>query len=1123
MARVFRAFDRQTHETVAVKVLTLQLTPDERVLNLAFDREWRSLARLSHLNIVKFLDGGRDPQVGEPYFVLEWVERDLPKALAEAPCANWKEFVELYALPILEGLAHAHEHQVLHRDIKPSNILVTPSRVPKISDFGIAKLTTDIQPGLTLAQHGTKPYQPARGEFTFSRDVYAFGVLVLMSLTGIDPFSSDYATDRYAAIADALDVVQVPDEVRDFLATCVSDEPDDRPADAAVALTTLRSIHEALSPQRPKGPVFYLQLTNRARVDIQEQLDLNDARQVERAIEEDLLEGCAIAPVVRDGVVREGRLDLLGAELKLNLVVDEATADRFVVIGAHSLPSSLLEKLRDRAYSGPMSFRVGEPQDRAAAQSAILELRVAAAEHTNELRLKERADEERRVLWTWKATLRAKEQLEREREAPIRYDDISIEGHRVTFSLEGLPPDDITDEGRHRQVEFLDGGFLGGDIYDVRGTEIDMAVRYGDPSRLARRGTLKVDTWASRSSIMRQSTALDAVIYDRTVRRDLPRLLMKPETAAAPQAVHDVEFVLPGLDEAKKEAVRRALGAADMLAVEGPPGTGKTTFIAELILQVLRRQPDARVLVTSQTHAALDNVLERLAVLDRALRLVRIGRAGDPRISPKVSEYLIEAAVASWRKEVVSRGQRYLRSWAKERRISEREVEIATLYEEAAAFAAAINAHTIEQHRIERELSDLPRERDASETRERGATLQQRIEATSAEIESLKIDQGTVIRRLLAIKAITPRELDGLTADDLKTKAYEAVDREHPAFAECRTLIRLLADWHSRFGRGGEFYGAALIRSQVVAATCLGLHTFKGTDVVEFDLCIVDEASKATATEALVPMVQAKRWVLVGDPKQLPPFVEDTLLRPEVLREHELSENDIRQTLLNRLLQRLPDDCTTFLSRQHRMVPEIGNLISHCFYERKLDSAPRTRPQWLSHALEKPVVWFTTSGEERRYEVNVGTSKANNLEARFIRTLLGRLAFYTEHTRNAQLEVAVLSGYLPQLAMISRQIADARDSWRNLQIECSTIDAFQGRECDVVIYSVTRSNPQRRLGFLREERRLNVALSRGRIGLVLVGDHLFAGAANDVSNPFRCVIDYIEHYTDACALVPVML
>src|SRR5207237_903543 len=141
------------------------------------------------------------------------------------------------------------------------------------------------------------------------------------------------------------------------------------------------------------------------------------------------------------------------------------------------------------------------------------------------------------------------------------------------------------------------------------------------------------------------------------------------------------------------------------------------------------------------------------------------------------------------------------------------------------------------------------------------------------------------------------------------------------------------------------------------------------------------------------PMVQAKQWVLVGDQRQLPPFVEDALLRRDILEEHELSERDVRETLLDRLLAKLPMACTTMLSTQHRMVPEIGALISECFYDGELNSAGSSRPRWLAHVLERPVVWYTTARHSGRYEVEVGTSRANPLEARAIRHLLERLSF----------------------------------------------------------------------------------------------------------------------------------
>ena len=96
-------------------------------------------------------------------------------------------------------------------------------------------------------------------------------------------------------------------------------------------------------------------------------------------------------------------------------------------------------------------------------------------------------------------------------------------------------------------------------------------------------------------------------------------------------------------------------------------------------------------------------------------------------------------------------------------------------------------------------------------------------------------------------------------------------------------------------------------------------------------------------------------------------------------------------------------------------------------------------------------------------------------------------------------------------------MATRMDSAGRLRIECNTVDAFQGREADVAIYSVTRSNPTRKLGFLKENRRLNVALSRGKHFLVLVGDIHFAREIEG-ENPFGKVIQHIELNPKECCI-----
>ena len=118
--------------------------------------------------------------------------------------------------------------------------------------------------------------------------------------------------------------------------------------------------------------------------------------------------------------------------------------------------------------------------------------------------------------------------------------------------------------------------------------------------------------------------------------------------------------------------------------------------------------------------------------------------------------------------------------------------------------------------------------------------------------------------------------------------------------------------------------------------------------------------------------------------------------------------------------------------------------------------------------------------------------------------------------------VGVISGYSAQVDQLIARIDPAdRSRWGNLQIEIATVDSFQGRECDAVIYSTVRSNSERRIGFLKDQRRINVALSRARDQLIIVGDDfMMEHATLGVElNPFASVIEHIRLNKGQCAIV----
>ena len=125
-----------------------------------------------------------------------------------------------------------------------------------------------------------------------------------------------------------------------------------------------------------------------------------------------------------------------------------------------------------------------------------------------------------------------------------------------------------------------------------------------DPRELPESGILGIDTTKSDAALDKQKAALDAVRYGRSVNPSLGSFIVTPGDVPVTHSV-PVTFIDETIDDDKRDAVQVALSRPDLLVIQGPPGTGKTTFITEVVLQTLRREPESRILLTSQTHVAL--------------------------------------------------------------------------------------------------------------------------------------------------------------------------------------------------------------------------------------------------------------------------------------------------------------------------------------------------------------------------------------------------------------------------------------------------------------------------------------------------------------------------------------
>lgn len=577
-------------------------------------------------------------------------------------------------------------------------------------------------------------------------------------------------------------------------------------------------------------------------------------------------------------------------------------------------------------------------------------------------------------------------------------------------------------------------------------------------------------------------------------------------------------FVQEEIDEDKKAAVQVAMSGPDLLLVQGPPGTGKTTLITELVLQILRREPASRILLTSQTHVALDNSLERImSQSEDAVEAVRIGNENDERIAQSIKPLLLDRKLPLMKKAAISRGKQFLENWAVEHGVDIGYARMAMTLERHASLmerAEHAEARITELRPIlseERRSSLEPDERD-----ELDQELNDQIRERGDLVRDMKESFGEIRQHESDTEIL--KHFAECSAADLRKWAADYSPNDSAA-KQLRKLLAAHSDWESRFGRSREFR-AVIASSQVVAGTCLGVMGIPGRQDIQYDLCIVDEASIATSTEALVPMSRARRTVLVRDSRQLSPFQDPELQTRGLLEKYNLTPQDQRTTLFNHLAEQLPESLKKSLTTQHRMVSQIGNLISECFYDGMLKSASRASEDYLAGAMQRPVVWLSTSKSTNRGSRKTGTSYFNDFEVQQVVNLLSRANFVLTKGKykGSKKTVAILTGYGAQKNRLRSAVELKLREWEGFDdVFVNVVDAFQGREANLVIFSVTRSD-ERGLGFLKEMERINVALSRGKDYLVIVGDHMFCQEHASSRNPLRDVLDYIRRHPEDCLL-----
>lgn len=593
------------------------------------------------------------------------------------------------------------------------------------------------------------------------------------------------------------------------------------------------------------------------------------------------------------------------------------------------------------------------------------------------------------------------------------------------------------------------------------------------------------------TSRTRRETATRRILSRQSVARDLIDVF-DPRTEAVP-AQEPLEIdpysiaSQYGLNSVQAHALADLVRIRPACLLQGPPGTGKTRFIGALVHFVLTHGLARNVLLASQSHEAVNNAAEAVLELfrgqDTAPSILRIGHEG------AVSDRLLPHHVA--RVEGLYK-DRFKATLRERLQIAGRALGLSDeLVDDLLSIDSKIRPI------VDRIAHVAETDAEAGFARIAGLrhTLAGQIDVLGVEVELPPGgDDAELIPRL--VKAVTEKH------------GSESPDRVE----RLRAIIRLSEDIIGSVSSRQRTLETFLAGTrQIVAGTCVGLgRSSLGLITTPFDLVVVDEAARCTASELAVP-IQAGRWVvLVGDQAQLPPFHSEGVLE-RVARETRIPLQEIVKSDFERLFESSYGKIAgRQLTTQYRMLAPIGRVASKAFYKGALIHG-RDRPildhSSLPNDLTHPLAWLVTDGFGeagfQKHDLRRGQSLQNPIEAELIISLLKKWdaheAFRTwlaaqdsyVHT------IGVICTYAAQSQLIRQKLRVATLSAELARaVNVDTVDGYQGKENPIVLLSLVRNNADGHIengaatirpGFMSRPNRINVAVSRAMDRLVIVG------------------------------------
>ena len=364
--------------------------------------------------------------------------------------------------------------------------------------------------------------------------------------------------------------------------------------------------------------------------------------------------------------------------------------------------------------------------------------------------------------------------------------------------------------------------------------------------------------------------------------------------------------------------------------------------------------------------------------------------------------------------------------------------------------------------------------------------------------------------------------------DKMLSFTYEHRFADHPDYPKLWQVRRTMREMKRKRRESGEHFHQKMDRLKeiavelevrinadifgqvrVIASTLVGAGN-KLLDGKKFGTLFIDEAAQALEAACWIPIRRASRVIFAGDHCQLPPTIKSL----------DAIKGGLGITLMERIVRNKPE-CVSLLQVQYRMNDEIMQFSSDYFYHGQMQSAPEVAHR-LIHEGDAPILWLDTS------TINVGPDEQFDFREQFVGETFGRinkgeaqlavslLQIYfqrigKQRVLDDRIDVGIISPYRAQVQYLKRLIKKRQffKPFAHL-ISVNTVDGFQGQERDVILISMVRANGAGQIGFLHDLRRMNVAITRARMKLIIVGH-----APTLTRHPFyQKLFDYIQEVRD---------